>query len=167
MGPPQLRSLTNRLAALIFGITLVVIAGVYLGVTSGLDAGVREQQLDRLTRTARQYDGPIWDALNRALDHKVLDRRVRKAGDDSGTRVTLLEAAPLPLGDEVGRGRAASRAPKPRRQRKPTGWHSAARLPGTRGSSAGATQSRFRTPSSSTADADSTHPGAAPAPEVA
>jgi two-component system, OmpR family, sensor kinase len=68
----------------------VVIAGVYLGVTSGLDAGVREQQLDRLARTGRQYDGPIWDALNRSLENKVLDRRVRKAGDDSGTRVTLL-----------------------------------------------------------------------------
>jgi two-component system, OmpR family, sensor kinase len=68
----------------------VVIAGVYLGVTSGLDAGVREQQLDRLTRTAREYRGPIWDALNRPLDNKVLDSRVRKAADDSGTRVTLL-----------------------------------------------------------------------------
>ncbi len=68
----------------------MVIAGVYLGVTSGLDAGVREQQLDRLARTGRQYDGPIWDALNRSLENKVLDRRVRKAGDDSGTRVTLL-----------------------------------------------------------------------------
>ena len=68
----------------------MVIAGVYLGVTSGLDAGVREQQLDRLTRTAREYRGPILDALNRSLDNKVLDRRVRKAADDSGTRVTLL-----------------------------------------------------------------------------
>jgi signal transduction histidine kinase len=83
-------SLTNRLAALIFGITLVVIAGVYLGVTSGLDAGVRQQQLDRLERTGRQYSGPIWDALNHSLNVKVLDRRVTKAADDSGTRVTLL-----------------------------------------------------------------------------
>jgi signal transduction histidine kinase len=68
----------------------VVIAGVYLGVTSGLDAGVREQQLDRLTRTAREYRGPIWEALNRSMENNVLDRRVRKAADDSGTRVTLL-----------------------------------------------------------------------------
>jgi two-component system, OmpR family, sensor kinase len=68
----------------------VVIAGVYLGVTSGLDAGVRQQQLDRLERTGRQYSGPIWDALNRSLDRKILDRRVTKAADDSGTRVTLL-----------------------------------------------------------------------------
>ena len=68
----------------------MVIAGVYLGVTSGLDAGVRQQQLDRLTRTGHEYSGPIWDALNRSLDRKVLDRRVTKAADDSGTRVTLL-----------------------------------------------------------------------------
>jgi two-component system OmpR family sensor kinase len=69
---------------------LVVIAGVYLGVTSGLDAGVREQQLDRLTRTGRQYSQPIWNALNHSLNVKALDRRVTKAADDSGTRVTLL-----------------------------------------------------------------------------
>jgi hypothetical protein len=68
----------------------VVIAGVYLGVTSGLDAGVRQQQLDRLSRTAREYRQPIWDALDRSLERKVLDRRVRRAGDDSGTRVTLI-----------------------------------------------------------------------------
>jgi two-component system, OmpR family, sensor kinase len=68
----------------------VVIAGVYLGVTSGLDAGVRQQQLDRLERTGREYSAPIWSALNRQLDRKVLDHRVTKAADDSGTRVTLL-----------------------------------------------------------------------------
>jgi signal transduction histidine kinase len=79
----------------------VVIAGVYLGVTSGLDAGVREQQLDRLARTGRQYDGPIWEALNRSMDHKVLDRRVRKAGDDSGTRVTLLGVSHGTLGPQT------------------------------------------------------------------
>jgi two-component system OmpR family sensor kinase len=84
------RSLTNRLALLIFGITLVVIGGVYLGVTSGLDAGVRAQKLHQLTLLARQYNHPIWDALNRSLDRPVLDRRVRKAADDSGARVTLL-----------------------------------------------------------------------------
>lgn len=85
-----MRSLTNRLALLIFGITLIVIAGVYLGVTSGLDAGVRAQRLQELTRVAREYQRPIWEALNGSLDRRVLDRRVRKAGDDSGTRVTLL-----------------------------------------------------------------------------
>jgi two-component system, OmpR family, sensor kinase len=84
-----LRSLTNRLALLIFGITLVVIAGVYLGVTSGLDAGFREQRLQTLTRVARQYSGPIWEAIDRSLPAPRLDARVRQAADASGARVTL------------------------------------------------------------------------------
>jgi two-component system OmpR family sensor kinase len=68
----------------------VVIGGVYLGVTSGLAAGVREQKLHALTRAAREYNHPIWDALNRSLDRRVIDHRVRTAADDSGARVTLL-----------------------------------------------------------------------------
>jgi hypothetical protein len=68
----------------------VVIAGVYLGVTSGLKAGVRDQKLDTLSAVARQYSGPVVDALNRSLERKVLDGRVRQAADASGARVTLL-----------------------------------------------------------------------------
>jgi signal transduction histidine kinase len=68
----------------------VVIAGVYLGVTSGLETGVRAKKLDTLTTVARQYSGPIVDALNHSLDRKVLDARVRQAADASGARVTLL-----------------------------------------------------------------------------
>ena len=68
----------------------MVIAGVYLGVTSGLEAGVRDQKLDTLSTVARQYSGPIVDALNHSLDRKVLDARVRQAADASGARVTLL-----------------------------------------------------------------------------
>jgi signal transduction histidine kinase len=68
----------------------VVIGGVYLGVTSGLDAGVRSQELLTLTRVARQYNRPIWQALDHSVERSVLDSSVRKAADDSGTRVTLL-----------------------------------------------------------------------------
>jgi two-component system OmpR family sensor kinase len=68
----------------------VVIAVVYLGVTSGLDAGVRQRKLDSLSVLARQYSGPIWQALNRSMQRTVLDARVRTAADGSGTRVTLL-----------------------------------------------------------------------------
>ena len=53
-----LRSLTNRLALLFFAITLVVIAGVYLGVTSGLEAGVRDQKLDTLSARRAAVLGP-------------------------------------------------------------------------------------------------------------
>ena len=68
----------------------MVIAGVYLGVTSGLETGVRAKKLDTLSNVARQYSGPIVDALNHSLDRKVLDARVRQAADASGARVTLL-----------------------------------------------------------------------------
>jgi two-component system, OmpR family, sensor kinase len=67
----------------------VVIGGVYLGVTSGLDAGVRQQQLRTLTRLSREYSGPIWQAINRSVPAPQLDARVRQAADLSGTRVTL------------------------------------------------------------------------------
>ncbi|MGZ4269590.1 MAG: ATP-binding protein [Solirubrobacteraceae bacterium] len=85
-----MRSITNRLALLFFAITLVVIGGLYLGVISGLDRGVREKKLDTLSVLARQYTGPVRDALNRSLDRRVLDARVRHAADASGARVTLL-----------------------------------------------------------------------------
>jgi two-component system, OmpR family, sensor kinase len=68
----------------------VVIAGVYLGVTSGLESGVRDQKLDTLSGVARQNSGPIVDALEHSLERKVLDARVRQAADASGARVTLL-----------------------------------------------------------------------------
>jgi signal transduction histidine kinase len=67
----------------------VVIGGVYLGVTSGLDAGVRDQQLRTLTRLSHQYSDPIWQAIDRSLPAPQLDARVRQAADLSGTRVTL------------------------------------------------------------------------------
>ena len=88
---PQLRSLTNRLALLFFAITLVVIAGVYLGrhLRPG-DRRARRRSSTRSARVARQYSAPIVDALNRSLDRKVLDARVRQAADASGARVTLL-----------------------------------------------------------------------------
>jgi two-component system OmpR family sensor kinase len=67
----------------------VVIAAVYLGVTSGLDARVRDQKLDTLSGLARQYSAPIWQAINRSLPAAQLDARVRQAADASGARVTL------------------------------------------------------------------------------
>ena len=85
---PTLRSLANRLALLFFAITLGAIAVVYLGVTPRLEAGLRDQKLDTLSAVARQYSGPIVDALDQSLDRKVLDaprapgrRRVGRARD--------------------------------------------------------------------------------------
>jgi signal transduction histidine kinase len=84
-----LRSIANRLALLFFAITLVVILAIYLGVTSGLSAGVRDRKLDSLTMLARQYSGPIWQAIDRSMPATRLDARVRAAADASGARVTL------------------------------------------------------------------------------
>jgi signal transduction histidine kinase len=67
----------------------VVIAAIYLGVTSGLDAGVRERKLDTLSSLARRYSGPIWQAIDRSMPATRLDARVRQAADASGARVTL------------------------------------------------------------------------------
>ncbi|MEA2394829.1 MAG: two-component system, OmpR family, sensor kinase [Solirubrobacteraceae bacterium] len=85
-----LRSITNRLTLLFFAITLVAISGLYLGVTSGLSTGVRDQRLNALTLLARQYSVRIRDALDRSLPRSELDRRVRAAADSSGARVTLM-----------------------------------------------------------------------------
>jgi signal transduction histidine kinase len=67
----------------------VVIAGVYVGVTSGLESGVRDQKLDTLSNVARQYSGPIEQAIDRSLPAPKLDAVVRQAADASGARVTL------------------------------------------------------------------------------
>jgi signal transduction histidine kinase len=67
----------------------VVIAGVYLGVTSGLESGVRDQKLDTLSNVARQYSGPVKQAIDRSLPAPKLDAVVRQAADASGARVTL------------------------------------------------------------------------------
>jgi signal transduction histidine kinase len=63
---------------------------VTLGLTTGLQRGVREQKLETLGGLARQYEGPVRQALDASLPRRTLDRRVRAAADASGARVTLL-----------------------------------------------------------------------------
>jgi signal transduction histidine kinase len=79
----------------------VVIVGVYLGVTSGLDTGVRNQKLDTLTSLARQYSGPIWRAIDRSMPASRLDARVRQAADASGARVTLFAVSRGTQGPQI------------------------------------------------------------------
>jgi signal transduction histidine kinase len=79
----------------------VVIVGVYLGVTSGLDTGVRNQKLDTLTSLARQYSGPIWQAIDRSMSASRLDARVRQAADASGARVTLFAVSRGTQGPQI------------------------------------------------------------------
>ena len=61
-----------------------------MGLTAGLESGVRAQKLDTLGDLARQYSPPIRQALDASLDRRTLDARVRAAADASGARVTLL-----------------------------------------------------------------------------
>jgi two-component system OmpR family sensor kinase len=79
----------------------MVIGGVYLGVTSGLDSGVRNQKLDTLEGLARQYSGPIWQAIDRSLPASRLDARVRQAADASGARVTLFAVSHGTQGPQI------------------------------------------------------------------
>ncbi|HKE80317.1 MAG TPA: HAMP domain-containing sensor histidine kinase [Solirubrobacteraceae bacterium] len=78
-----------------------MIVGVYFGVTSGLDSGVRNQKLDTLTGLARQYTGPIWQAIDRSMPAKRLDARVRQAADASGARVTLFAVSRGTQGPQI------------------------------------------------------------------
>ena len=66
------------------------IAIVYLGVAPSLEANLRDQRLDTLALAAQRFSPPIRRALDASADVAVLDRRVRRAADSSGARVTLL-----------------------------------------------------------------------------
>jgi len=63
---------------------------VYLGVAPSLESSLRDQRLDTLARAAQRLSPPIRRALDASLPSSELDRRVRRAGDVSGARVTLL-----------------------------------------------------------------------------
>ena len=66
------------------------IAIVYLGVAPSLEANLRDQRRDTLALAAQRFSPPIRRALDASADVAVLDRRVRRAADSSGARVTLL-----------------------------------------------------------------------------
>src|SRR3954462_14863035 len=85
-----LRSLTLRLALPFCAIVIAAIAIVYLGVAPSLESSLRAQRLDTLARSATRFAPPIRRALDGSLPAAALDRRVRRAADSSGARVTLL-----------------------------------------------------------------------------
>src|SRR5580765_1669412 len=88
-----MRSIANRLALLFFAITLLALAGVYVGVSANLAASVRDKKLDTLTALALRYSPPIRAALDRSVRVSVLDRTVQTAADRSAARVTLFGVA--------------------------------------------------------------------------
>jgi two-component system, OmpR family, sensor kinase len=86
----KLRSLTLRLALLFFAIVLAAIALIYLVVAPTLETSLRDQRLDTLVASARQYSPPIRRAIDTAADAPNLDAIVRQAADASGARVSLI-----------------------------------------------------------------------------
>jgi len=84
------RSLTLRLALPFCAIVIAAIAIVYFGVAPSLESNLRDQRLDTLQQSAQRVAPPIRRGLDAAMSTTAIDRRVRRAADASGARVTLL-----------------------------------------------------------------------------
>jgi two-component system OmpR family sensor kinase len=83
-------SIANRLALLVFAITLAAVSVVYFYVAPSLQSSLREQKLHTLAEVARRYSRPIAAAKNNDAPAHVLDAKVRQAADLASARVTLL-----------------------------------------------------------------------------
>jgi two-component system, OmpR family, sensor kinase len=84
-----LRSLTNRLALLFAGITLLAVLAVYLGVVPSLRSDLQRQRLDYLESQAAGYSPPIARAILTSAPLSELNDAVRHAADAATARVTL------------------------------------------------------------------------------
>jgi two-component system, OmpR family, sensor kinase len=80
---------------------IAAIAIVYLGVAPSLESSLRDQRLDSLAGAAERFSPPIRRALDASSNVRVVDRRVRRAADVSGARVTLLAVTPTQTGPEL------------------------------------------------------------------
>ena len=98
-----MRSLTNRLALLFAGITLLAVAAVYAGVVPSLRSDLQHKRLDYLARQASEYSGPIEHAIRTSAPQSALDRAVHAAADQATARVTLLAVARGPNGLQLSR----------------------------------------------------------------
>ncbi|HEU4977828.1 MAG TPA: HAMP domain-containing sensor histidine kinase [Solirubrobacteraceae bacterium] len=89
-----MRSLTNRLALLFAGITLLAVAAVYVGVVPSLRGDLQRKRLDYLQRQAVEYSGGIRQALATGAPPAVVEHAVRQAADAATARVTLFAIQP-------------------------------------------------------------------------
>lgn len=85
-----MRSLANRLAFLFVAVTLAAISVVYFYVAPPLQSSLRDQRLEGLAASARQFSAPISRGIARQVAGAELDRRVARAADTANARVTLL-----------------------------------------------------------------------------
>jgi signal transduction histidine kinase len=94
-------SLRNRLAAVIFAITLVAIAALYLYVAPGLQTRLLNEKRSELAASARRYSRRIVKTIGTAVPSREVRRRIDAAGLASGDRVTLLLVTRLPSGPQL------------------------------------------------------------------
>jgi signal transduction histidine kinase len=89
--PPRGRSLRDKLTLLFFGITAAAFAVLYFLVVPGLEANLRDQKFDELTRTATGAE-TSFDRLTRdaTITSPQLDRSVERISAAIDARVTLL-----------------------------------------------------------------------------
>jgi two-component system, OmpR family, sensor kinase len=94
-------SLRTRLAVMIFAITLVAIAALYLYVAPGLQTHLVNEKRSALAALARRYSGPIIETVGSNVPLSTVRARVDAAGLASGERVTLLLVTHLPGGPQL------------------------------------------------------------------
>jgi two-component system, OmpR family, sensor kinase len=94
-------SLRTRLAAMIFAITLIAIAALYLYVAPGLQTRLVNEKRSALAASARRYSGPIVETVGSNVPLSAVRTRVDAAGLASGARVTLLLVTHLPGGPQL------------------------------------------------------------------
>ncbi|HEX8068233.1 MAG TPA: HAMP domain-containing sensor histidine kinase [Thermoleophilaceae bacterium] len=87
---PRPRSLQNKLALLIVGITALAFAAVIFVVLPRLEAQIETQQLDDVRRSAAVSSRELQSVIGQNVTAKTLDLKVRAAADAAGARVTLL-----------------------------------------------------------------------------
>jgi two-component system OmpR family sensor kinase len=87
------RSLSTRLALLFLAITAAAIGVVYVYVAPPLQSALREERLRGLATLARKNQGPIARGIDRGITGDQLKRRVVRAAEAAGTRVTLLNVS--------------------------------------------------------------------------
>lgn len=89
----SLRSLRNRLALLIFAVTLLAIGTLYTYVAPGLEDRVVNQRLQELAIDARSYSKQIATTVGSSDSRAQIGDYVDYAGLQSGARVSLLSVS--------------------------------------------------------------------------
>ncbi len=83
-------SLSDRLALMFFGVTLLAVAALYLYVAPGLESRLTGQKLAALSGAARAHSGRIARALGSATPARALHALADQAAAASGDRVTVM-----------------------------------------------------------------------------